>query len=291
MAGYVSDAVIRRLPGYYRHLRELEAQDVKHISSQQLGERMQLTPSQIRQDINCFGGFGRQGYGYTVTELKEHIGKILGLDRQHRMIVIGAGNMGSAVAQYPSFAREGFEVIAMFDVDPAKVGTRLGNIPIFPMEDLETYLGDHHVDVAVLSLPVGAAQKTLNRLAECGIRAVWNFAPTDLHHPEEMIVVNVHLSDSLQILSYKKAHMEDARNSRDIQGLSVSLASETLAGGTPHAGISRSGNSNKRWSGQRLCPPPPCCARAAARDMAKPRPATLGTDGRSRRRLLCSPAQ
>ena len=165
MAGYVSDAVIRRLPGYYRHLRELEAQDVKHISSQQLGERMQLTPSQIRQDINCFGGFGRQGYGYTVTELKEHIGKILGLDRQHRMIVIGAGNMGSAVAQYPSFAREGFEVIAMFDVDPAKVGTRLGNIPIFPMEDLETYLGDHHVDVAVLSLPVGAAQKTLNRLA------------------------------------------------------------------------------------------------------------------------------
>ena len=210
MAGYVSDAVIRRLPGYYRHVRELEAQDVKHISSQQLGERMQLTPSQIRQDINCFGGFGRQGYGYTVTELKEHIGKILGLDRQHRMIVIGAGNMGSAVAQYPSFAREGFEVIAMFDVDPAKVGTRLGNIPIFPMEDLETYLGDHHVDVAVLSLPVGAAQKTLNRLAECGIMAVWNFAPTDLHHPEEMIVVNVHLSDSLQILSYKMAHMEDA---------------------------------------------------------------------------------
>ena len=210
MAGYVSDAVIRRLPGYYRHLRELEAQDVKHISSQQLGERMQLTPSQIRQDINCFDGFGRQGYGYTVTELKEHIGKILGLDRQHRMIVIGAGNMGSAVAQYPSFAREGFEVIAMFDVDPAKVGTRLGNIPIFPMEDLETYLGDHHVDVAVLSLPVGAAQKTLNRLAECGIRAVWNFAPTDLHHPEEMIVVNFHLSYSLQILSYKMAHMEDA---------------------------------------------------------------------------------
>ena len=210
MAGYVSDAVIRRLPGYYRHLRELEAQDVKHISSQQLGERMQLTPSQIRQDINCFGGFGRQGYGYTVTELKEHIGKILGLDHQHRMIVIGAGNMGCAVAQYRSFTREGFEVEAMFDVDPTKVGSRLGNIPIFPMDDLENYLQDHRIDVAVLTLPVAMAQKTLDRVAACGVKAVWNFAPTDLQHPAEMIVVNVHLSDSLQILSYKMAHMEDA---------------------------------------------------------------------------------
>lgn len=210
MAGYVSDAVIRRLPGYYRHLRELEAQDVKHISSQQLGERMQLTPSQIRQDINCFGGFGRQGYGYTVTELKEHIGKILGLDRQHRMIVVGAGNMGCAVAQYRSFTREGFEFEAMFDVDPTKVGSRLGNIPIFPMDDLENYLQDHRIDVAVLTLPVAMAQKTLDRIAACGVKAVWNFAPTDLQHPAEMIVVNVHLSDSLQILSYKMAHMEDA---------------------------------------------------------------------------------
>lgn len=210
MAGYVSDAVIRRLPGYYRHLRELEAQGVQHISSQQLGERMQLTPSQIRQDINCFGGFGRQGYGYTVTDLKEHIGQILGLDRTHRMIVIGAGNMGSAVAQYPSFMREGFEVIAMFDVDVSKVGARLGNIPIFPMEDLENYLSDNKVDVAVLTLPVSAAQDTLDRLARCGVRAVWNFAPTDLTHAPEMIVVNVHLSDSLQILSYKMAHMQNA---------------------------------------------------------------------------------
>lgn len=211
MAGYVSDAVIRRLPGYYRHLRELEAQDIKHISSQQLGERMQLTPSQIRQDINCFGGFGRQGYGYTVSELKDHIGKILGLDRQHRMIVIGAGNMGSAVAQYRSFIREGFEVEAMFDVDPAKVGTRLGNIPIFPMDDLENYLQDHCIDVAVLTLPVAVAQQTMDRVAACGVKAVWNFAPTDLQHSSETVVVNVHLSDSLQILSYKMAHMDSMK--------------------------------------------------------------------------------
>ena len=209
MAGHISDAVIRRLPSYYRHLRELEAAGVKHISSQQLGERMQYTPSQIRQDINCFGGFGRQGYGYTVVELKNHIGEILGLNRTHRMIILGAGNVGSAVAQYPTFSREGFEVIAMFDVDEGKVGTRLGNTPIFPMEELENFLGDNHIDIAVLSLPVNAAQKALDRLYACGVRAVWNFAPTDLSHADDMMLVNVHLSDSLQILSYLMAHREN----------------------------------------------------------------------------------
>lgn len=210
MAGYVSDAVIRRLPGYYRHLRELEAAGVTQISSQELGRRMQLTPSQIRQDINCFGGFGRQGYGYKVSELKGHIGEILGLNRQHRMIIIGAGNIGSAVAQYPTFSREGFETVAMFDVDPAKVGSRLGNIPVFPMEELENYLGDNWVDIAVISLPARVAQVTLDRLVAAGIRAVWNFAPTDLNHPESVVVVNVHLSDSLHILSYRLAHHDQA---------------------------------------------------------------------------------
>ena len=136
MAGYVSDAVIRRLPGYYRHLRELEAAGVTQISSQELGRRMQLTPSQIRQDINCFGGFGRQGYGYKVSDLKMHIGEILGLDKMHRMIILGVGNIGSAVAKYPTFAREGFETIAMFDVDPEKIGTRVGNVPVYPMDEL-----------------------------------------------------------------------------------------------------------------------------------------------------------
>ena len=115
MAGRVSDAVIRRLPGFYRHLRELEAAGITSISSQELGERMHLTPSQIRQDINCFGGFGRQGYGYKVTELKGHIGEILGLDQQHRLIILGAGNIGCAVAEYPTFSREGFKTVALFD--------------------------------------------------------------------------------------------------------------------------------------------------------------------------------
>ncbi|MDO4838565.1 MAG: redox-sensing transcriptional repressor Rex [Clostridia bacterium] len=210
MAGYVSDAVIRRLPGYYRHLRELEAAGVTQISSQELGKRMQLTPSQIRQDINCFGGFGRQGYGYKVSDLKMHIGEILGLNRMHRMIILGVGNIGSAVANYPTFNREGFETVAMFDVDPGKIGTRVGNVPVYPMDELENFLGDNKVDVAVLAVPVKAAQETMDRLSACHVGAVWNFAPTDLHHPDDMIVVNVHLSDSLQILSYKMAHAGEA---------------------------------------------------------------------------------
>lgn len=206
MAGHVSEAVIRRLPGYYRHLRELEAAGVTQISSQELGERMHQTSSQIRQDINCFGGFGRQGYGYNVSELKEHIGEILGLRQKHSVIILGAGSIGTAVARYPTFSREGFETIAMFDTAPEKVGTELCGVPVLPADSLEDFLREHPVDIAVLALPARAAQESLNRLDRCGITAVWNFAPTDLTHPEHMIVVNVHLSDSLQILSYRMAH-------------------------------------------------------------------------------------
>ena len=209
MAGYVSDAVIRRLPGYYRHLRELEAAGVTQISSQELGKRMQLTPSQIRQDINCFGGFGRQGYGYNVSELKGHIGEILGLDRQHQVIIVGAGSIGTAVAHYPTFSREGFKTLAMFDVAVDKIGTRTNDVLVLAMDTLEKFLGENPVDIAVLALPAAHAQETLNRLYEGGVRAIWNFAPTDLNHPDDMIVVNVHLSDSLQILSYRIAHREE----------------------------------------------------------------------------------
>lgn len=209
MPGYVSDAVIRRLPGYYRHLRELEASGVTQISSQELGRRMQLTPSQIRQDINCFGGFGRQGYGYKVSELKDHIGEILGLDRQHSLIILGAGSIGTAVAHYPTFSREGFCTLAMFDVAEDKIGTRMNGVPVLDMTDLESYLAATPVDIAVLALPAGFAQETVDRLYAGGVRAVWNFAPIDLTYPEDMTVVNVHLSDSLQILSYRIAHRED----------------------------------------------------------------------------------
>jgi len=206
MTGHVSEAVIRRLPGYYRHLRELEAEGVTQISSQELGARMKQTPSQIRQDINNFGGFGRQGYGYNVTHLKECIGDIMGLNERHNMIILGAGSIGNAVVHYPTFRREGFVVKAMFDVDEKKVGQEICGLQVMHMDSLEAYIAENPVDIAVLALPVEVAQKTLNRLDRCGVTAVWNFAPTDLEHADHMLVMNVHLSDSLKVLSYKMAH-------------------------------------------------------------------------------------
>lgn len=207
MANYVSEAVIRRLPGYYRHLRELEAEGVTQISSKDLGERMRQTPSQIRQDINCFGGFGRQGYGYSVSELKQEIGRVLGLDREHTMIIVGAGSIGSAVAHYPTFIREGFRTLALFDTDPARIGASVNGVRVHAMEELPLFLEEHAVDIAVLAVPGDAAREVFDELARCGVTAVWNFAPVDLHAEERGItVVNVHLADSLQTLSYKIAH-------------------------------------------------------------------------------------
>ena len=202
MSGYISDAVIRRLPAYNRHLRELEQEGVQQISSQELGERMGLTPSQIRQDINSFGGFGRQGYGYDVHELREHIRHTMGLDQEHRMVIIGAGRMGRAVANYAGFPRQGFSTVALFDLEPEKCQDRTNELPVFSVEEMEDRLPALKANIGVLALPAGAAQEMLDRLYACGIRAVWNFAPVDLHYPRDMVVVNVHLSDTLHILSY-----------------------------------------------------------------------------------------
>ena len=204
----VSDAVIRRLPMYYRHLRELEKTGVVRISSQELGERMNLTASQIRQDINCFGGFGQQGYGYHVTNLKEHIAEIFGLRKQYHVIIVGAGNIGRAVANYPSFSKEGFGIQAIFDVSAALVGIDVHGTLVQPMEKLEGWLAAHQVDIAVLAVPATCAQDTADRLAKGGVRGIWNFAPVDLTLPEGVAVNNVHLSDSLNILSYRMNEKE-----------------------------------------------------------------------------------
>lgn len=207
MSGIMSDAVVRRLPAYYRHLRELEAEGIGQISSQDLGERMQLTPSQIRQDINSFGGFGRQGFGYPVKELKDHIRTIMGLDRLHRMVIIGAGRIGMAIANYGSFAREGFPTVALFDVDEAKIQKSTEEMPVYPVQELESRLPELEVSMAVLAVPAEVAQETLDRLYALGIRAIWNFAPVDLNYPQDPVVTNVHLSDSLHILSYRMNRM------------------------------------------------------------------------------------
>ncbi|MEA4999211.1 MAG: redox-sensing transcriptional repressor Rex [Candidatus Limiplasma sp.] len=203
MAGYVSEAVIRRLPGYYRHLRELEAEGIKQISSQGLGERMKLTASQIRQDINCFGGFGRQGYGYSVSELREHIGKILGVDHVHKMIILGAGNIGRAVALSDSFPENGFQTLAIFDADPKKIGSSIGAIPVQDIATLSGFLSSHAVDIAVMAVPIDVAQQLTDALVKHGVCAMWNFVPVDLQVPDKVTVVNVHLEEGLEILSFK----------------------------------------------------------------------------------------
>lgn len=199
----IPDAVARRLPGYYRNLRELEAEGILRLSSQALGERMGLTASQIRQDINCFGGFGQQGYGYHVPNLKRRIGQILGIDKPHRVVIVGAGNIGLAVAQYPSFRNEGFRVHALFDVDPARIGMAVQGAKVLPLSDLAGFLAAQPVDILVLATPSESAQDIADIASRGGVRAIWNFAPVDLTVPETMEITNVHLSDSLMALSFR----------------------------------------------------------------------------------------
>ncbi len=210
MASYVPEAVVRRLPSYYRHLRVLEQEGIQQISSQELGDRMRMTPSQIRQDINSFGGEGRQGYGYQVSTLKEHLRGLMGLDQEHRMIIVGAGRIGKAVANYTGFPQEGFLTVALFDTEPQGTALDTGSarIPIYPMEELEQQLPGLRANIGVLAVPAGAAQETADRLYQAGIKAVWNFTPVDLHCPEDMTVMNVRMSDSLHILSYMMNHRE-----------------------------------------------------------------------------------
>ena len=204
----VSDAVVRRLPMYYRHLGELEKAGVVRISSQELGERMSLTASQIRQDINCFGGFGQQGYGYHVESLRQRIGQILGLQCEYHVVVIGAGNIGRAVANYAGFEKEGFSIQAMFDVSSTLIGIDVHGILVQPMDKIEGWLASHKVDIAVLAVPASVAQSIAETLVQGGVRGIWNFAPVDLVLPEGVSVNNVHLADSLHILSYRMNEKE-----------------------------------------------------------------------------------
>ena len=199
----ISQAVIRRMPRYYRYLGELLEDGVERISSNDLSKRMNVTASQIRQDLNNFGGFGQQGYGYNVKFLYEEIGKILGLNQKHNIIVIGAGNLGQALANYVKFEKLGFVITALFDVNPALEGVTVRGIKIHMLDELEDYCKDHVVDIAALTMPKEKADAIANRLVNLGSQAIWNFAHVDLDLIDKDVVVeNVHLSDSLMQLSY-----------------------------------------------------------------------------------------
>ncbi|KNY27479.1 redox-sensing transcriptional repressor Rex [Pseudobacteroides cellulosolvens ATCC 35603 = DSM 2933] len=199
----VSLAVVKRLPRYYRYLSDLLKMDIKRISSQELSSRMGITASQIRQDLNCFGGFGQQGYGYNVEFLFNEIGNILGLNNDYHAIIIGAGNMGQALANYTNFEKRGFKIIGIFDVNTSLVGTDIRGIPIRHLDELESFVQENYVDVAMLAVPFEQTPIVAERAAKLGVKGLWNFSPMDLKLPYDVIIENVHLSDGLMVLGYK----------------------------------------------------------------------------------------
>jgi redox-sensing transcriptional repressor len=198
----ISRAVIGRLPRYYRYLGELLDEGVERISSSDLSKKMRVTASQIRQDLNNFGGFGQQGYGYNVKYLHTEIGKILGLNQTHNIIIIGAGNLGQALANYAGFEKSGFVLKGIFDVNPRLEGVAIRGIPIRRMDELKIFIQEQEIEIAALTIPKSKAVEVAEILVEGGIQGIWNFAHTDLILPENIIVESVHLADSLLKLSY-----------------------------------------------------------------------------------------
>ena len=198
----ISRAVISRLPRYSRYLGDLLEAGVERISSSDLSKKMHVTASQIRQDLNNFGGFGQQGYGYNVKYLYTEIGKILGLDRSHNFIIIGAGNLGQALANYASFERSGFILKSLFDVNPRLEGVTIRGIPVRMVDELEDFLKNNDIEIAALTLPKSKAIEVADILVDNGVKGIWNFAHTDLSLPKDVVVENVHLSDTLMKLSY-----------------------------------------------------------------------------------------
>ena len=215
-AKQISKAVIKRLPRYYRYLGELLEDNVERISSNDLSKKMRVTASQIRQDLNNFGGFGQQGYGYNVKYLYTEIGKILGLDIVHPMIIVGAGNLGQALANYVEFEKRGFKLVGIFDVNPVLEGIAVRGIEIQMISDLPFFMKENNIEIAILTLPKNKARDMAEILIENGIKAIWNFAHIDLDTPDDVIVENVHLSESLMTLSYnlsqyRQEHIDDEK--------------------------------------------------------------------------------
>lgn len=198
----ISPAVIRRLPKYYRYLGELTNSGIHKTSSRELSEMTGFSASQIRQDLNNFGGFGQQGFGYDVENLRSEIAKIMGLDKKYRLIIIGAGNIGQAMANYTGYYEADYEVVALFDKNPKLIGLSIRNALINDVDDLESFLNEEKIDIAVICTPKNVSQQIAERVVQCGIKAIWNFAPKDLKMPEMVYVENVHLNESLFSLTY-----------------------------------------------------------------------------------------
>lgn len=198
----ISLAVVKRLPRYYRYLEELLDNGVERISSGDLSSRMKVSASQIRQDLNHFGGFGQQGYGYNVEYLHDEIAKILGIDHVHNIIIAGSGNLGRAIANYANFEKRGFVVKGMFDCNPELIGGECRGAKIMPMEEMADFIRDNNIEIMALTIPKTSANEVARMAVEAGIKGIWNFAHMDLIVPSDVVVENVHLSESLMTLSY-----------------------------------------------------------------------------------------
>lgn len=208
----ISTSVIKRLPRYYRFIGELIKQGVVRSSSGDLAEKMSLTASQIRQDLNCFGGFGQQGYGYNLVELREEIGKILGVDQGYKTVLFGAGNLGKAIATHMNFSEYGCDLVCIFDSDLRKENEKVADLNIMPIGKLEEFFEAVHPQIAILCIPKSSAQELADKLISLGIKAFWNFSHYDLKVTHKDIVVeNVHLGDSIMMLSYSltNSHKDD----------------------------------------------------------------------------------
>lgn len=198
----VSITVIRRLPKYYRYLVDLLTSGITRVSSQELSKMTGFTASQIRQDLNNFGGFGQQGYGYNVEDLHHQLGKILGLDTISHAVIGGAGNLGQAIANFKGFEDAGFRVVSLFDRNPKLVGIKIRDIEIRDIDTMVDYIKTHKIDIGIITVPKESAQELADLYIEAGVKGIWNFAPTDLDLPEDIIVENVSLNESLFTLSY-----------------------------------------------------------------------------------------
>lgn len=205
----VSITVVKRLPIYHRYLGDLLKKGTNRISSQELSNLTGFTASQIRQDLNNFGGFGQQGYGYNVEELHEEIGKILGLDREYKVVVTGAGNLGHAVTSYRGFKEAGFNIIGVFDKNPDNPRYAMRNMEVKHFDGLEEFINENNIDIGIITTSKSYAQETADLYVKCGIKAIWNFATIDLAVPEDVALENVRLSESLYTLSYYLKNKEE----------------------------------------------------------------------------------
>ncbi|HIQ79661.1 MAG TPA: redox-sensing transcriptional repressor Rex [Candidatus Scatavimonas merdigallinarum] len=209
---HISMSVVRRLPRYYRFLSELRTQGVMRISSKELATKMNLTASQVRQDFNCFGGFGQQGYGYSVEQLHDEIENILGLRSAYKAILIGAGNLGRAVAMHMSFETRGFQLIGIFDRDEELIGTEIRNTKVYDIRGLADFCKINRPSVAMLCIPKSSVGPIAQTLYDCGIKNYWNFSHYDLSLVyDDVIMENVHMSDSLMILCYRITQSDNCK--------------------------------------------------------------------------------